>query len=92
VSATVSVQSLPYEDRADFVIPESSINRWLAIEADTSLALSLTRDDLDRFFFMHMQIGAALNHFQQAVTELSNGEVEKPRGQWLSRKGSILYN
>lgn len=76
MSAEVTSAPHPFEDRAEFAIPNSSIERWTEIHPEAGVILSLTRLDMDRFFFMHFQIGSALGHLQQAVIDLSNGKIE----------------
>jgi hypothetical protein len=65
----------PYQDATDFLIPEAELNRWVAIDIETLVGVTLRRGDFDRFFFMNMQIASALDHLQQSVTLLSNGET-----------------
>ena len=70
-----AIISAPFEDRADFTIPEKAIDRWTDIHPEAPVLLSLSREDLDRFFFMHVQIGGSIAQLQQAVIELSNGRI-----------------
>ena len=65
----------PFEDRADFAIPEKAVDRWTSIHPEASVIISLSREDLDRFFFMHVQIGGAIAQLQQTVIDLSNGRI-----------------
>lgn len=61
-----------------FLFPQADLEKWVGIpEGDLVDVGPLTRGDWDRFLFSATGLAMAISHLQRALTEFSNGNLDK---------------
>jgi len=70
------MQDATLEIEPPFHIPESTVARWLAIDATKPLSIPITRNDIDHLFFAIDSIAIAQADLQKALIDYSNGKLD----------------
>ena len=65
----------PFEGNSQFVIANELIDQWNSIPAAATVAFSLSREELDRFFFLNVHLAIAVDNLQASVIALSNAQT-----------------
>lgn len=72
-----TLASLPFFQSDQFLFSDDLIARWTSIPGDVIIQSGLTREDIDRFFFMHGQLTHAIGALQSSVVHLSHTRVQE---------------
>lgn len=64
-----------FAEGASVAIPDEAVQKWVAIPTEQKVAVPLTRQDLDRFYFAFTQLNAASTMLANAMRQLSVGDT-----------------